>query len=255
MSSRLVLVSTSRAQDAGLLALADVAAVAADLAVDYRVVGGHMVSLLVAHFAVVGVPERETADADFGASFQVVADPRLPAELVARGFVAAAGNRFERRVDELTIAIDILAPSYLGRHQPSQQHGELYVDEIPGLVYALSQTGVELAVEAVLTDGSELAVSVVVPGPVPALCLKALAYGSRYEAKDALDVWRLLEVVRVSGAAADGWPSSSDAREAKAVLRRYFLDRTGAGVRDVANDMATQTRVRALVADVIGTDG
>lgn len=71
MSSRLVLASTSRAQDAGLLALADVASVAADLAVEYRVVGGHMVSLLVAHYAVVGVPERETADADFGASFQV----------------------------------------------------------------------------------------------------------------------------------------------------------------------------------------
>lgn len=254
MSSRLVLASTSRAQDAGLLALADVASVAADLAVDYRVVGGHMVSLLVAHYAVVGVPERETADADFGASFQVVADPRLPAELVARGFVAVAGNRFERQVDELTIAIDILAPSYLGRHRSSQQHGELYVDEIPGLSYALSRPGVELAVEAVLTDRSELVLSVVVPGPMPGLCLKALAYGSRYEARDAVDVWRLLEVVRASGAAAAGWPSGSEARDAKAVLRRHFLDRAAAGVRVVSSDTATQARVRALVQDVIGAD-
>lgn len=254
MSSRLILASTSRAQDAGLLALADVAAIATDLAVDYRVVGGHMVSLLVAHFAAVGVPERETADADFGASFQVVADPRLPEELVARGFVAVAGNRFERQVDELTIAIDILAPSYLGRHRSSQQHGELYVDEIPGLSYALSQPAVELAVEAVLTDGRDVALTVVVPGPVPALCLKALAYGSRYEARDAVDVWRLLEVVRTSGAAAAGWPSGSEARDAKAVLRRHFLERNAPGVRAVSNDAATQTRVRALVQDIIGPD-
>lgn len=254
MSSRLVLASTSRAQDAGLLALADVAAVAGDLAVEYRVVGGHMVSLLVAHFAVVGVPERETADADFGAGFQVVADPRLPAELVARGFVGVAGNRFERQIDELTIAIDILAPSYVGRHQPSRRHGDLYVDEIPGLSYALSQPGVELAVEAVLTDRSELVLSVVVPGPVPALCLKALAYGSRYEAKDAVDVWRLLEVVQTTSAAAAGWPSGSEPRDAKAVLRRHFLDRTAAGVLSVANDTTTQTRVRALVQNIIGPD-
>lgn len=254
MSSRLVLASTSRAQDAGLLALADVTAMAGDLAVEYRVVGGHMVSLLVAHFAVVGVPERETADADFGASFQVVADPRLPAELVARGFVPVAGNRFERQIDELTIAIDILAPSYVGRHQPSRRHGDLYVDEIPGLSYALSQPGVELAVEAVLTDRSELVLSVVVPGPVPALCLKALAYGSRYEAKDAVDVWRLLEVVQTTSAAAAGWPSGSEPRDAKAVLRRHFLDRTAAGVLSVANDTTTQTRVRALVQNIIGPD-
>jgi hypothetical protein len=254
VTSRLVLASTSRAQDAGLLALADVAAIAGDLAVEYRLVGGHMVSLLVAHFAVVGVPERETADADFGASLQVVADPRLPEELVKRGFAAVAGNRFERKVDELSIAIDILAPSYEGRHVPSQQHGALYVDEIPGLSYALVQPGVELTVEAVLTDRSVLMLSVVVPGPLPALCLKALAYGSRYEAKDAVDVWRLLEVVRASGATADGWPSGSEPRDAKAMLRRHFLDRAAAGVRDVSNDTATQTRVRALVQDVIGTD-
>jgi hypothetical protein len=106
----------------------------------------------------------------------------------------------------------------------------------------------------VLTDRSDLALSVVVPGPLPALCLKALAYGSRYEARDAMDVWRLLEVVRASGAAVAGWPSGSEARDAKAVLRRHFLDRTAAGVRAVANDAATQTRVRALVQDVIGAD-
>ncbi|GIG85471.1 hypothetical protein [Plantactinospora endophytica] len=41
-------VSTSRAADAGYLTLADLSAIAATLAVDYRIVGGHMVTLLVA---------------------------------------------------------------------------------------------------------------------------------------------------------------------------------------------------------------
>jgi hypothetical protein len=252
MTSRLLLASTSRAQDSGFLALADVASIAADLGVEYRVVGGHMVSLLVAHFGVPGLPDRETADADFGAHFEVVGDPRLPAALVDRGYVAVAGNRFERQVDELTIAIDVLAPSYTGRHETSQQHGELYVDEIPGLSYALSQPGISLAIEAVLTDGTELAIAITVAAPVPALCLKALAYTSRYAAKDALDIWRLLEVARATDAAAGGWPDAVEARDAAAALRRHFLERTAAGVRDVTRDKATQTRVRALVQELLG---
>jgi hypothetical protein len=46
------LVSISRATDAGFLTLADVSAIAVDLAVDYRIVGGHMVTLLVAAYGV-----------------------------------------------------------------------------------------------------------------------------------------------------------------------------------------------------------
>ena len=141
-----------------------------------------------------------------------------------------------------------------GRHRANRQHGDLYVDEIPGLSYALSQPGVALDIEAVLTDGRDLAMSVIVPGPVPALCLKALGYGSRYELKDALDVWRLLEVVYATKSVGQGWPTTTEARDAKTVLRRHFLERDDAGVRDVANDKATQTRARALVQDIVGGD-
>ena len=49
------------------------------LGASYRIVDGHMVSLLVARYEVANVPARETADADFGASYEVVADPRLVA--------------------------------------------------------------------------------------------------------------------------------------------------------------------------------
>jgi hypothetical protein len=44
----LTLVSTSRAADAGYLALADLAQIATAMDADYRIVGGHMVTLLVA---------------------------------------------------------------------------------------------------------------------------------------------------------------------------------------------------------------
>jgi hypothetical protein len=43
----LTLVSTSRAADAGYLALADLADIAGTMNVEYRIVGGHMVTLLV----------------------------------------------------------------------------------------------------------------------------------------------------------------------------------------------------------------
>jgi hypothetical protein len=68
--------STSRAGDAGYLAAADVAAIAAELDIDYRLIGGNAVSLLAAVHGVTDlVPGRETADADFAAGYQVVADP------------------------------------------------------------------------------------------------------------------------------------------------------------------------------------
>jgi hypothetical protein len=47
--------------------------------------------------------------------------------------------------------------------------------------------------------------AVPVPGPVPALALKALAYRSRLAAKDAVDVWRLLEVAAAAQMSPSEW--------------------------------------------------
>lgn len=63
------LASTSRAEDSGYHAVKDVADIAAEMGSDYRLIGGHMVSLLVAFYGVTDVPNRETADADMGADF------------------------------------------------------------------------------------------------------------------------------------------------------------------------------------------
>jgi hypothetical protein len=115
MSGPLVLAATSRAEDAGYLAMNDVAAVANAVSATYRIIGGHMVSLLVAAYGVTGVPDRETADADLGTTFDVVADPALVIALNERGYEpAGTANRFEREENAMTLAIDVLAPSFTG---------------------------------------------------------------------------------------------------------------------------------------------
>jgi hypothetical protein len=93
-----VLPSTSRAQDLGYLALNDVVAITVSFEADYRLVGGHMVTLLIAAYNVTDAPERETADADLGADFEVIADPRLAEALKALGYASVAGNRFSRKL-------------------------------------------------------------------------------------------------------------------------------------------------------------
>ncbi|WP_422734181.1 hypothetical protein ACN26Y_02480 [Micromonospora sp. WMMD558] len=96
------LISTSRAADAGFLTLADLAQITTTLDLDYRIVGGHMVTLLVAlHGVSAQVPLRETADADFAALPTVIADPRLPAALIERGYRSRkTANRFTRDTDD-----------------------------------------------------------------------------------------------------------------------------------------------------------
>ncbi len=182
MTRRVVIASASRAQDLGYQALSDVVAVTTSLDVDYRLVGGHMVALLVAAYEVSDAPERETADADLGASFEVVSDARLPQALRDLGYAAVSGNRFTRALsrgpsDELVI--DILAPSRTGRHEPNQEAGELVVDAIPGLGYALAAKPTPLEVEVTLTTSEQRTFEVLLPSPLAALCLKLLAFNSR----------------------------------------------------------------------------
>lgn len=256
MTSKVVLASTSRAQDLGYLALSDVVTITTSLDVDYRLVGGHMVALLVAAYEVTNAPDRETADADLGASFEVVADKRLPQALRDLGYRAVSGNRFTRELHEGSsddLVIDILAPSGTGRHEPNQEAGELVVDGIPGLGYALAAVPTPLEVDAVLTTGEKLRVNVLLPNPLAALCLKLLAFSSRSADKDALDIWRLLEVARAAGVAPSDWPDPAHPRgsrgDALQQLWRFVAPGSWA-IRKASTTAQTQTRIRALAGNV-----
>jgi len=147
---------------------------AGQLDVDYRIVGGNAVTFLTGIHGVDHlVPVRETADVDFGASYQVVADGRLPAVLISMGYERAAGNRFVRvvpdSIGELTLAIDVLAPSYENRLVVNRKHGELYVDEVPGLALALARTPVTVALDVTLTSGIQASAFLMLPDVVAAL--------------------------------------------------------------------------------------
>lgn len=245
--------STSRAQDAGFFALADVAVVAERLDIDYRLIGGHMVSLLVAAYGATSVPARETSDADLGAEFSVVADQGLIDALTSLGYTRpGASNRFVRPLAmELEAVIDVLAPSYTGRHEANQQHGSLVVDEIPGLAYALGVAPVVVDLEAEFTTGATVVTTVRVPAPLPALCLKLLAWDSRMAAKDATDIWRMLAVCDTAGITAADWPDAATARDSRRALDR-FARIDSVSLRRVTHDRATRNRIRALAQRVAG---
>jgi len=250
--NELVLLSGSRAQDAGYAALADVATITERLGADYRLIGGHMVSMLVALHQVTGVPARETVDADLGAEYCVAADPRLVETLQELGYVRpGAANRFVRPLsDGLEATIDVLVPSYTGRHEPNQKHGDLVVDEVPGLSYALAVTPVRVAADIQLTTGRCIRATILVPAPLPALALKLLSYGSRYATKDSEDVWRLLAVCHAAGIGPGDWARSSvTLRDAALVLSRFATINSPA-LREITSDRTTRTRIRALAAAV-----
>lgn len=84
---------TAVADDNGMRALHDVAAVAADI--EYRVIGGHMVRLLRHVYNVPGIP-RLTSDADTGIDVNVASTGDLHDRLTALGYIAECGNRYER---------------------------------------------------------------------------------------------------------------------------------------------------------------
>ncbi|RHW24043.1 hypothetical protein D0Z08_26190 [Nocardioides immobilis] len=82
--TQLHLHSTSRAEDAGFLAVRDTAAVARDAGLEYRIVGGQMVRL---HVALAGVAEptiRVTLDADLGVAAASARNPALCRPRIAR---------------------------------------------------------------------------------------------------------------------------------------------------------------------------
>ncbi len=230
--------------------------VATRLGVDYRLIGGNAVTLLGACYGVGDlVPPRDTADADFGAAHDVVADPRLPAALAELGYRRTSGNRFSRAhadaVGELDVSIDVLAPSPVGRLIGNQSHGELVVDEVPGLAMALSRPSTPLTIEVRLTSGLSVTAELDLPDVLSALCLKAYAYSGRSQPRDALDIWRLLEAASAAGVRPAAWPDEPAAGDAARILHAHFGRPMARGLADATRFWPHQTRIRALVARLV----
>jgi hypothetical protein len=109
--------SRSRAEDAAHRAVADIGKAVTPS--DYRLIGGQMVTLLVARYRPPDVSVRTTADADVGLRTQVVAHGAFVDTLAARGYVKRGGNRFVRADD----TIDVLVPATASRARHNRRVG------------------------------------------------------------------------------------------------------------------------------------
>ncbi len=231
----------------------DLAAVADGVDIEYRLVGGQMVRL---HVALADVPEpvvRVTQDADMGVAATSARDPALVPGLEALGYTRpGASNRFIRTTDNgLRLVIDVLAPAWGRRLVPNQPHGDMVLDEIPGLSLALARAGEQVDLTVTMLDGTAVLFPSVIPEINSALCVKALAWSSRLAAKDAVDVWRLLRAHRQRIPEPVEWRDSGVQGDAAAILRADFARPAGGGVRAATTDRAEQAEIRALTLAVL----
>jgi len=256
--TRLVLTSASRASDAAHLATHDIAAVAAVLQADYRLVGGNAVTLLTYLHQARDIPSRDTADADLGAASSVVSDPRLPDELDKLGYTRIEGNRFRRRTYSasapLDLVIDVLAPAVGDRLATNRPYGALVVDEVPGLMLALRMPPTTAEVEVALSSGKHLRYSVALPHVLSALALKAYAFAGRAATRDAVDIWRLAGAAHAAGVTADDWVTGATTRDTLLLFERDFTRPTSAGIRALRVTGAQEARVRLLVSALLPED-
>jgi hypothetical protein len=265
--SQLVLPATSVADDLGFVALADMATAAAGR--EYRLIGGHMLTMLVARWQLGAGLYRETLDTDLGIPPTVAADPAVVDNLLALHYEQTAGDRFERKVSDLaqavpdreaTAAIDVLVPSYTSRARQNRRHGDrLIVTEALGLATALQRPAIEMSVVMRRLDGEILKAELLVPDEVSALTLKAFATTARNRPTDIVDIWRCLEVAYAAGSG-PGELDAGEPLEAASIVRSLFRNRRGDGIRALTDQLqlstagadARFTRLRALIDRVLG---
>lgn len=271
--SRLVLGAASVADDLGYVALADLGrALGPDVGTNYRVIGGHMVTALVARWQLGAELYRETGDTDLGVPPVIVRDHQVIERLLDLGYERVAGNRFARAVSDIPVrvigerseppraVIDVLIPAYTSRARHDRRvSDELVTTEVLGLPTALNRPPVLLALEMHRLNGDRLDVEIAFPDEVAALVLKAFATRVRNKATDVVDVWRCLEVALVAGVGPHDFVDG-DPAEAAAYIRPLFHGRDAPGVRALESEQRLSsaaaderfTRLRALVTRILG---
>ena len=257
--SPVVLPSLSAATDGGFTAIHDVAGAlaTAGIAQDYRLIGGVAVMLHVQRLGL-DLPLRATGDADFGVPPHVLRRPDVVSAIEAIGYRKVRGNRWERPIDDRRVAaVDLLVPAYRTRPRHTVTVGDVVTTEVPGLAEAFRRPGVSMHVEFRLTDDRCLTTMVVLPDPVGTIALKALVRTVRDEARDVQDLWRCLEI----GAAAGVTPGDFDDGALPTVRAELWrqLGPNGRALQMLTTDLQPEaaarlrTRVRALIAEVVGT--
>jgi hypothetical protein len=163
---------------------------------DYRIVGGHMVRLLLHVYPTPAATLRSTVDADTAVDSVEVVGP-LARALIEQDFTKEGGNLFYRQInDDQRVEINVL----LSREGPAtgvrplSVPGVGQVDSLPELRFALMHPALVLDVQANLGAGEAIKYRTQVPGVEAATVLKAHAWKGRRSEKDIADLHSLLEI-------------------------------------------------------------
>jgi hypothetical protein len=270
--NRITLGAASVADDLGFVALADVAHALTGLTEDYRVIGGHMVTVLAARWELGSELYRETGDVDIGIPPVVAQGHQLVSRLKGLSYLQVAGNRFARGMSDipagvagggsgdLDALIDVLVPAYTSRARENVQVGEdLFTTEVPGLQQALSRPPVTIALSLRRLNGEELQCELPFADEVSALVLKGLATRVRSKDTDMADIWRCLEIAFAAGAGPEDFATGVRA-ESAGLIRTLFSNRRSAPMPALTSGQrlsaqaadARLTRIQALIGRVLG---
>jgi hypothetical protein len=271
--TRIALGAASVADDLGYVALTDLARALGGLTEDYRVIGGHMVTVLSARWRLGDELYRETGDVDLGIPPIVARDRNLVGRLKDLNYLQIAGNRFARGLSDIPAGmkeggnsgdpealIDVLIPAYTSRARENVQVGEdLFTTEVPGLQLALARPPVTITLELRRLNGEMLHCELPFADEVSALVLKGLATRVRSKDTDITDIWRCLEIAFAAGIGPENFANGIRAESAE-LIRSLFTSRHSApaiasalGQRLSAESAdARITRIRALIARVLG---
>ena len=270
--STLALAATSVADDLGYVALHDLAVALEDVTADYRVIGGHMVTMLAARWQLGASLYRETGDVDLGIPPVVARDQRVVSRLKGIHYLQVAGNRFARELSDIPAGmigqmdspralIDVLVPAYTSRPRENIRIGDdLFTTEVLGLQLALSRSPVTITLELRRLNGQTLRCELPFADGLSALVLKSLATKVRHKDTDITDIWRCLEIAFAAGLRPADFATGVRADSAE-VIRALFDSRHDAPMRAFAAEQHLSskaaderfTRIQALIARVLGT--
>jgi hypothetical protein len=271
--TRLTLGAASVADDLGYVALSDLARVLGDVPADFRVIGGHMVTMLAARWQLGHELYRETGDVDLGITPIIARDHHVVGRLKDLDYTQVAGNRFARELSDIPVKIkdqpdsprpeafiDVLVPAYTSRARENVQVGDdLFTTEVPGLQLALARPPVTITLELRRLNGEILQCELPFPDEVSALVLKCLATTVRSKGTDIADIWRCLEIAFAAGRGPADFTRGVRA-DAAEVIRSLFGSRRGAAMAALSAEQrlsaeatdARFTRIQALIARVLG---
>jgi len=271
--NRLALAAGSVADDLGYVALNDLAGALGDMAADYRVIGGHMVTMLAARWQLGAGLYRETGDVDLGIPPIVARDKGVVSRLKGISYLQVAGNRFARALSDIPVGmtderdsrnpealIDVLVPTYTSRTRENVRVGEdLFTTEVPGLQLALARPPVTISMELRRLNGLTLRCELPFADELSAVVLKSLATTVRSKDTDIADVWRCLEIAFAAGIGPAEFTSGTRADSAK-LVRALFGRRHGVPMAALAAEQRLSaeaadkrfTRIQALIARVLG---